>query len=204
MISAIVCGGKSGSPEHAKRIASLFQMVGLSSLQPLRSCIYYLAGGLGSNIADSSPWRGICRGDPSRQSVFVVTKCASGSSSCCRPQRYWSNKAPIATAACTRLFIGRSHYYMCCAGERHFAHVDNALPAASRSAAQTGPSRTFAARVRVCFSYARVVICGYVKAMSSKAVATLAKFAGQIPRLAVPLSARGSNDGLCSAGYRSP
>ena len=63
---------------------------------------------------------------------------------------------------------------MCCAGERHFAHVEDALPAGSRSAAQTGPSGTFAARVRVCVSYARVVICGYVKAITSKAVATLA------------------------------
>jgi hypothetical protein len=45
---------------------------------------------------------------------------------------------------------------MCCAGERHFAHVDDAFRAGSRSAAQTGPSGTFAARVRVCFTHARV------------------------------------------------
>ena len=63
---------------------------------------------------------------------------------------------------------------MCCAGERHFAHVEDTLPAGSRSAAQTGPSGTFAARVRVCFTYARVVIGGYVKAMTSQAVATIA------------------------------
>jgi len=93
MITAIAGGDKSGSPGHAKRIASLFQMVGLSSLQPLRSCIYNLAGGLGSNFGDSSPRRGIRRGDPSMQFVFVVTKCASGSSSCCRTQRCWSNNA---------------------------------------------------------------------------------------------------------------